>query len=293
MRTSTPVLLGGIGPDPKALAAGTFNPKREGKVLDVILNGDSEGTNDAILAFLLANPPKDYAGKIRAPTVRYFTKRAVEAGIIESREVAGRTVYIPLADGPAFARATPAGLAFRNKILEISGTPPPAPQAFLESAGADAAEAARSSGRGQGFASTKEARRAVELRAMEAATEHFTRRGYRVEDVSTVQSCDLRCRKGPEELYVEVKGTVTVGEEVFLTAGEVRFAEVHQNDMALFVLHTVEVTEVKGTVRATGGRPVVVWPWRIEPADLSALTFKYQVRANSIEERPRRRTPIA
>jgi hypothetical protein len=120
MPKTTPMLPNGSRPDPRALAIGDFAADREGKVLDVILNGDSEGTNEAILAFLLAEPPRDYRGLIREPTVRCFTKSALEAGIIEAVRLDGGTVYIPLADGPAFARATPKGLAFRQKVLDVS-----------------------------------------------------------------------------------------------------------------------------------------------------------------------------
>ena len=117
MRNSTPTIPGGIGPDPRALKAGRFNRDREGRVLEVILNGSTAGTNAAIFQFLRAYPPTGYDGKIRMPTVSYFTKRATEAGIIEARRVGGKTVYLPLADGPDFARATPSGLAFRKRIL--------------------------------------------------------------------------------------------------------------------------------------------------------------------------------
>ena len=43
-----------------------------------------------------------------------------------------------------------------------------------------------------------------------------------------------------EVLHVEVKGTQTTGEDIFLTAGEVNFARRHPGMMALFVLHSVE-----------------------------------------------------
>jgi hypothetical protein len=107
----------GTGPDPRSLAAGEFAADREGKVLEVILTGATEGTNEAILAYLQANPPEGYRGQIREPTVRYFTKSALEAGIIEARLVGGKTVYLPLENGPPFAMATPEGLDFRRRVL--------------------------------------------------------------------------------------------------------------------------------------------------------------------------------
>lgn len=120
MAKRTPMRPDGIGPDPHALAAGNFAPDREGEVLRVILSGASDGTNEGILAHLLANPPASWRGRIREPTIRYFTKSATEAGIIEARRMAGKTVYVPLEDGPPFARATPEGLAFRRLVIENS-----------------------------------------------------------------------------------------------------------------------------------------------------------------------------
>lgn len=138
MAKPTKMRAGSTGPDPNALAAGRFASDREGKVLEVILNGATEGTVEAILAYLQAHPPAGYRGKIRRETVHYFTKSAVEAGIIEARRMGGRTVYIPLEDGPPFARATAGGLAFRERVL--SGSAPVAARGEARPAGGMVAE---------------------------------------------------------------------------------------------------------------------------------------------------------
>lgn len=117
------MLQGGKGPDPRALAAGRINPYREGKVFEVILDGRSDGTAKGIFHYLAAHPPIDYEGKIRWPTVDFFVRRAAEAGIIEAVQVGGHLVYLPLEDGPPFGRGTPAGLAFRQKVLSGKWTP--------------------------------------------------------------------------------------------------------------------------------------------------------------------------
>lgn len=121
------MLADGSRPDPSALAEGNFAADREGRVLEIILTGASEGTNEAILDYLVANPPEGYRGLIREPTVRCFTRSAVEAGIIEARKIGDRTVYIPLADGPPFARATEAGLEFRRRVMEDPRSSPSEP----------------------------------------------------------------------------------------------------------------------------------------------------------------------
>ncbi len=78
---------------------------------------------------------------------------------------------------------------------------------------------------------------------MKAATEYFRAQGYNVADVSAKRPYDLECVKGKAKLFVEVKGTQSSGESIFLTAGEVRYAIEHANSMALFVLHSIYVDE--------------------------------------------------
>ncbi|MEG4281385.1 DUF3883 domain-containing protein [Microcoleus sp. MON1_C1] len=70
---------------------------------------------------------------------------------------------------------------------------------------------------GQGFRSTPEVRRAIEMRAMNLATEHFQDQGWVVEDVSQQESYDLRCTRQEERIYVEVKGTTSEGSTILLT----------------------------------------------------------------------------
>lgn len=77
-------------------------------------------------------------------------------------------------------------------------------------------------------------RRAIENHAVELAVQEFTRIGYRVDKRG--KPFDLLCSRGDEVVYVEVKGTTTFGEEVFLTPNEVVFASQHLDSMVLFVV---------------------------------------------------------
>ncbi len=108
----------------------------------------------------------------------------------------------------------------------------------------------------------------------EAAT-YFESLGYKVVDVSARRPYDLECVKGKSKLYVEVKGTQSKGESVFLTAGEVKFAIKHASSMALFILHTVQVDS---SGNASGGVREIQVPWIVNDEDLAALSYKYQVR---------------
>ena len=78
-------------------------------------------------------------------------------------------------------------------------------------------------------------KKAVELRAMDVATESYRRSGYSVEDVSGNHPFDLRCTDGHHEIHVEVKGTQGAGETVVITGNELKHArdDSVQTDLAV------------------------------------------------------------
>jgi hypothetical protein len=153
----------------------------------------------------------------------------------------------------------------------------PAPDQDAEAAGAtEGAESKRSGG--QGFASSKAVRDAVELRAMDAAKAYFEGEGYDWEDTSANRPYDLFCTDGDGDLYVEVKGTQTDGSAVFLTKNEVRHARRNPEESVLFVLHSIEVeTDEGGSTRASGGDEVVLWPWAVDDGVLIAISYRYDL----------------
>ena len=110
---------------------------------------------------------------------------------------------------------------------------------------------------------------------MDAAKRHFTSLGYVVEDHSKNHPYDLRCIKKEERLYVEVKATQTNGEGVFLTSGEVEFARQHNGQMALFLLHSIKVSDNKKVL--TNGQTHVILPWDVDRGCLKAVSYQYDV----------------
>jgi hypothetical protein len=138
----------------------------------------------------------------------------------------------------------------------------------------NAVERALSQARGQGFAGTAEARRALAAHAMNRAKRYFRQRGYAVEDVSASKPYDLRCRKGSHELHVEVKGTTTVGDFVVLTRGEVEW-KAPGGTRALYILHSIALDGSK----ASGGQERIVTSWRIDRKDLTPVAYVYRVAA--------------
>ena len=132
-------------------------------------------------------------------------------------------------------------------------------------------------GGGQGFGHSAATRREVELHAMRAATDHFVSAGFEVEDVSGTHPYDLRCRREEEVLLVEVKGTVTGGEQVILTLNEVTIAQSGDHQMALFVLSRIFLRDRDGDVEVTGGEAHVLSPWRAPKDLLTPISFRCQV----------------
>jgi Domain of unknown function (DUF3883) len=128
--------------------------------------------------------------------------------------------------------------------------------------------------KGQGFQLDPKLRKAIEDHAMKEATTYFQSLGYEVVDVSARRPYDLECVKGKSKLFVEVKGTQSTGESVFLTAGEVTFAVKYADNMALFIFHSIAVDANGNT---SGGVQNIRIPWNVNPKDLAPLSYKYHV----------------
>ncbi|MGA2541968.1 MAG: DUF3883 domain-containing protein [Verrucomicrobiota bacterium] len=132
--------------------------------------------------------------------------------------------------------------------------------------------------KGQGFLLDKKLRRALEHYAMDAAKTHFESLEFVREDRSKNHPYDLHCRRGKEFLYVEVKGTQTDGEQIILTNGELEFARSHKGQMALFILHSITVSEVGGDYHLAGGERRPILPWDVDHGWLKPLSFMYRIR---------------
>jgi hypothetical protein len=162
------------------------------------------------------------------------------------------------------------------------------PEIWAEAArlvgGAPARPPSGSASRGQGWMRVVEQRLAIERAAMEAAARHYEAAGYVVEDVHVHESFDLCCRRGDEEIHVEVKGTTTEGDDVLLTSGEVRHARLTPQ-AALFVLSRLRIGLAGGgLVAITGDPPVIIDPWVPAEHDLEALSYRYTLPGGSLRQ---------
>jgi hypothetical protein len=122
--------------------------------------------------------------------------------------------------------------------------------------------------------SSKERARIEEI-AMKRAKLFFRNRGYNVRDVHKNHSYDLLCRRGQQKLFVEVKGTTGDGSNVLLTGAEVRFAQTHQANMVLFLVHSIHL-HLRRAMK--NGRRLIRRPWVIRSENLLASRYVYKVR---------------
>jgi hypothetical protein len=128
--------------------------------------------------------------------------------------------------------------------------------------------------KGQPYHNSKAARKAIELRAMQLAIDHYTKQGWSVNsDVSRNHPYDLQCTRGKEELRVEVKGKAN-GWNVTITRNEMRNAREFPS-VALFIVSGIEVRESDGRPAAYGGRHKEWNPWSIDAGEIECFQYEY------------------
>ena len=132
----------------------------------------------------------------------------------------------------------------------------------------------RGSGRRRRRTHDAKLNRAIELRAMEWATEYFRTRGYEVEDVSATKPFDLLITQGKDVRSVEVKGSSGTASTVNLTFNEVENA--HMAGTVLVVLDDIAYSKsADGSLRASAGRPRVWWQWTPKEDRLQPTQYRY------------------
>jgi len=109
---------------------------------------------------------------------------------------------------------------------------------------------------------------------MDLASAWFRKAGYDVEDVHSGRPYDLLCTKGSEVKYVEVKGTLSGGKRVILTAGEVSFIGGNKPRCRLCVVHDIKITKGRKP-KASGGRISPDIPFDLSAGMLSPINYLY------------------
>jgi hypothetical protein len=138
--------------------------------------------------------------------------------------------------------------------------------------------AGRRTRRGQGYRQSSEERMALDRHAMGIAKDHFEADGWKVHDKSINNPYDLLCVKGTTSLHVEVKGTTSDGRAVLLTPNEVVHAQAEFPNVALFVVHGIDLRHEDGAEPETSGGTVdLTNPWDIgADGTLTATGYSYE-----------------
>lgn len=130
----------------------------------------------------------------------------------------------------------------------------------------------------QGYIKDAEVKKSIELRAMQLAIETYQSHGYEVLDVSSTESVDLLCTKNEEARYVEVKGTQGLGEEILLTANEIKRAKSGLYTTDLFIVHSINVIKSNNSIQASEGISLIIENWIPDDKDLVPTHFRYTVK---------------
>jgi hypothetical protein len=131
---------------------------------------------------------------------------------------------------------------------------------------------------GQGMRGTYAENKAVERRGVDLAIEYFKslNKWETIKDTGDTESYDLLLINKNMKMYVEVKGTQSSGEKVFLSKNEVNVQKKFYPKNALVVVSGIKL--VKGeSPTASGGTIKVISPWKLMNNHLTAMAYEYVV----------------
>lgn len=132
---------------------------------------------------------------------------------------------------------------------------------------------------GQGRMVDTKKKKAIELHAMDIARTHYEGLGFDVVDTSSNCPYDLECFRD-EELFrrVEVKGTMSKGDSVYVTSGEVIDANSNECETDLFIVYNIRVKMPEKDQYFTSGSDIKLTEnWKPEEENLEPKTYKYNL----------------
>ena len=131
---------------------------------------------------------------------------------------------------------------------------------------------------GQGIRGTYKENKAVERRAVDLAISYFrsTNNWESIKDTGDKESYDLLLTNKSKKMYVEVKGTQSSGDKVFLSKNEVIVQKKFYPNNALVIVSGIKL-EKGEEPKASGGSIKVISPWKIMNNHLTAMAFEYEV----------------
>lgn len=127
----------------------------------------------------------------------------------------------------------------------------------------------------------QEHKKVIEDHAVKVAMMLLEKKGFtNVKDVGKNHSYDIAAKLDGIDFYIEVKGTISLGEKVVLTKNEVLLHRQEYPNNALIVVSQIDLDRSE-TPSANGGNAVFISPWQIKDEDLEALGYDYRVQKNS------------
>lgn len=127
----------------------------------------------------------------------------------------------------------------------------------------------------------QEHKKVIEDHAVKVAMMLLEKKGFtNIKDVGKNHSYDIAAKLDGIDFYIEVKGTISLGEKVVLTKNEVLLHRQEYPNNALIVVSQIDLDRSE-TPSANGGNAVFISPWQIKDEDLDALGYDYRVQKNS------------
>jgi hypothetical protein len=124
-------------------------------------------------------------------------------------------------------------------------------------------------------------KKVIEEHAVEVTMKLLEKKGFiGIKDVGKNHSYDIAAKLEGIDFFIEVKGTISLGEKVVLTKNEVLLHRQEYPNNALIVVSQIDLDRSEPP-SAKGGKVLFISPWKIEDSDLEALGFDYQIKRKS------------
>ena len=175
-------------------------------------------------------------------------------------------------------------LGLLSKIYQLQETDPTIPGSESPERQVAVAAIAQAAGRDltgprrQGRSGLPQAhKKLIEEHAIEVAIKQLKKNGFtNIKDVGKNHSYDIAAKLNGTDFYIEVKGTISLGEKVVLTKNEVLLHQQEHPNNALIVVSQINL-ERSEPPSVKGGEVLFISPWKIDESDLEALGYEYQI----------------
>ena len=117
----------------------------------------------------------------------------------------------------------------------------------------------------------------IEEHAIGVAIKQLKKKGFtNIKDVGKNHSYDIAAKLNGTDFYIEVKGTISLGEKVVLTKNEVLLHQQEHPNNVLIVVSQINL-ERSEPPSVKGGEVLFISPWKIDESDLEALGYEYRI----------------